>query len=114
MKNFELLKNSFAPTIFSWDYFCDFEKIKNNSFSIKIQLNILNSLFGETDIENKFLQIIKTYPETRKVLPILIATRDFNKDILDKKTYEVIRVSDLINADKGLDEKEALRFFNET
>lgn len=114
MRNFDDLKNSFTPTIFSWDYFCDFEKIKKNSFSIKIQLNILNSLFWEADIENKFLQIIKTYPETRKILPILIATRDFNKDILNKQTYEIVRVSDLININKNLDEKEILNFFNET
>lgn len=44
MQNFDNLKNSFTSTIFSWDYFCDFEKIRQNAFSIKIQLNILNSL----------------------------------------------------------------------
>lgn len=114
MINFEFLKNSFTPTIFSWDYFCDFEKIKNNSFSVKIQLNILNSLLWETDIENKFLQILRKYPDVREVLPILIATRNFDKNILDKNTYGIIKVSDLINPKKYLDEKEILKFFNET
>jgi type II restriction enzyme len=44
MKNFENLINTLQDSIFSRDYFADFEKIKENSFKIKIQLNILNSL----------------------------------------------------------------------
>ncbi|MBT3727279.1 hypothetical protein HOG21_06560 [bacterium] len=44
MQNFKNLIQTLQPTIFSWDYFCNFEKIKENSFNIKVQLNILNSL----------------------------------------------------------------------
>jgi len=76
---FQSLTSTFTSTIFSWDYFSDFEKIGNNTFAVKVQLNILNSLLWEQDIESKFLELIKTYPDTRKVLPLLIAVRKFDK-----------------------------------
>jgi len=44
MSNFKKLLNSLQPSIFSWDYFSDFEKIRKNSFKIKVELNILNAL----------------------------------------------------------------------
>ncbi|MBT3729206.1 hypothetical protein HOF65_07840 [bacterium] len=44
MQNFQNLIQTLQTSIFSWDYFSNFKKIKDNSFKIKIQLNILNSL----------------------------------------------------------------------
>lgn len=71
--------NEFIATlnksIITWDYFSDFNKASKNIFRIKIQLNILNSLLGESCIKDKFFKIIDEYPEVREVLPILIATR---------------------------------------
>ena len=44
MENFQNLIQTFQTSIFSGDYFSDFKKIRENSFKIKIELNILNSL----------------------------------------------------------------------
>jgi len=44
MYSFKKLISTFTSTIFTWNYFSDFEKIKNNTFKIKVYLNILNSL----------------------------------------------------------------------
>lgn len=114
MSNFQKLTNTFTSSIFSWDYFSDFKKISENSFKIKIQLNILNSILGQGNIESKFLVLIKTYPEIRTVLPLLIAVRKFDKQILDKETFEIKEVVNLFNAKKDFEEKEMLKFFNES
>ena len=60
MNNFQTLTSTLTPTIFSWDYFSDFRKISENTFKIKVQLNILNSLLGEKNIESKFLELINS------------------------------------------------------
>lgn len=97
MQNFQTLTSSFTPTIFSWDYYCDFTKIKNNTFKIKVALNILNSLLWEKEIENKFLEILRSYPETREVLPILLAVRWKVNINLDKQRKEIENVSYLFD-----------------
>ncbi|HAP2020475.1 TPA: restriction endonuclease [Escherichia coli] len=74
-RNFEEWLNHFKSSIADYKYYVDFEKVKANVNKIKIELNILNSLIGEEDIENKFLEIVQKYPETLKCIPILLAIR---------------------------------------
>jgi len=74
-RNFEEWINHFKSSIADYKYYVDFEKVKLNVNKIKIELNILNSLIGEEDIENKFLDIVQKYPETLKCIPILLAVR---------------------------------------
>ncbi len=97
MQTFQNLTSTFTPTIFTWSYYCDFEKIKRNTFKIKVSLNILNSLLWEKDIEKKFLEIIKSYPETREVLPILLAVREKFHLVLNDKTKSIYDVSYLFD-----------------
>ena len=75
MYNFSTLKNTFQESIFTWDYFTDFEKVKLNVQKLKVELNILNSLIGEENIEEHFIKLIREYPKTRQALPLLIAVR---------------------------------------
>ncbi|MBT3729205.1 hypothetical protein HOF65_07835 [bacterium] len=63
-------------------------------------------------MENKFLDILKEYPETRKVLPILIAVRDFDKQILDRDTMLVSEVKYLFNPKKDFIDNDMLLFFD--
>jgi type II restriction enzyme len=103
-----------TPTIFTRDFFCDFNKIKDNVFLIKVELNILNALLGETEnIEEKFIALLKQYPEVREVLPILLATRN-PKLILDKETKEIIPIENLFKRNEKLIEKDALDFLNKS
>jgi type II restriction enzyme len=97
MYSFKNLTSTFSPTIFSWDYFSNFTKISENTFKVKVQLNILNSLLGEQNIEDKFLELVKTYSEIRKVLPLLIAVRDFDKQILNRETLEIQEIKHLFD-----------------
>jgi type II restriction enzyme len=73
---FNALKSTFQDSIFTWDYFTDFEKVKKNVKKIEKELNLLNYLIGKENIEEEFLSLVEEYPKVRKILPILIATRD--------------------------------------
>jgi len=86
-RNFEEWLNRFKSSIADYKYYVDFEKIKANVNKIKVELNILNSLIGEEDIENKFLEIVQKYPETLKCIPILLAIRqnEINIKTIDKE-----------------------------
>jgi len=66
MFKFNELKDTFQNSIFTWDYFTDFEKVKLNVQKVKIELNILNSLIGEDNIEEKFIELICQYPNISK------------------------------------------------
>ncbi|MGE0050143.1 MAG: type II restriction endonuclease [Arcobacter sp.] len=76
MFNFETLKTTLQDSIFTWDYFTDFEKVKTNVKKIEKELNLLNYLIGKQNIEEEFLSLVEEYPKVRKILPILIAIRD--------------------------------------
>ena len=76
MFNFETLKTTLQDSIFTWDYFTDFEKVKTNVKQIEKELNLLNYLIGKENIEEEFLSLVEEYPKVRKILPILIAIRD--------------------------------------
>lgn len=73
--NFNQLKNTLQESIFTWDYFTDFKKVKLNVKKVEKELNILNYLIGKEDIEKEFINLITEYPKIRKALPLLIAVR---------------------------------------
>ncbi len=80
---FEHLTSTLKDTIRTYDFFVAWGKVFGNVDAIKISLNILNSLIGEEDIENKFAKLLKDYPEVASVIPILIAERRKNIKIAD-------------------------------
>lgn len=77
MKNrdFDAWLEKFRPSISSYNYYIDFEKVVRNIESIKVELNILNSLIGAKSIEEDFEKIIEKYPETLSCIPLLLAVR---------------------------------------
>lgn len=75
MRNFDEWLQSFRSSIASYNYYTDFEKVHRNVDSVKVELNILNSLVGSKNIEENFEKIITKYPETLKCIPLLLAVR---------------------------------------
>ena len=75
MRNFNNWFSGFRSSIANYDYYTDFDKVYRNVDSIKVELNILNSLVGSKDVENDFESIITKYPETLKCIPLLLAVR---------------------------------------
>jgi type II restriction enzyme len=75
MRDFREWLNKMKPSISDYGYYVDFNKVIKNVNSIKIELNILNSLIGSKNIEEEFEQIIRDYPKTLRCIPLLLATR---------------------------------------
>lgn len=74
-RDFDKWLNGFRASISGYDYYIDFEKVIRNVDNIKIELNILNTLVGATNIEDEFERIVGRYPETLSCIPILLAVR---------------------------------------
>ena len=51
--------SGFRGSIADYRYYIDFEKVHRNVNSIKVELNILNSLIGSNNIERDFEDLIK-------------------------------------------------------
>jgi len=118
---FEYLLSTLKDSIFTWDYFVNFEKVKINISKIEKELNLLNVLIGKKDIEVEFLNLINEYPKVRQVLPILIAIRknkmretkiidDFEELISENKSHLFNPSEELTNEIKN----DLLTFFNES
>lgn len=76
-RDFNTWLSSFRYSIADFGYYIDFTKVYKNVDSIKIELNILNSLIGSKNIEADFENLITKYPETLKCIPILLAVREY-------------------------------------
>jgi len=75
-RDFKKWISKFHYSIADYTYYTDFEKVYKNIDSIKIELNILNSLIGSQNIEIDFENLLKKYPEVLKCIPILLAVRE--------------------------------------
>lgn len=74
-RDFSTWLSGFRDSIADYGYYIDFEKVHRNVDSIKVELNILNSLIGSKNIKEDFKALIKKYPETLKCIPLLLAVR---------------------------------------
>ena len=82
-RDFDEWLAGFRETIADYKYYVDFGKVYNNVESIRIELNILNSLIGSKDIESEFERIVTKYPEVLKCIPILLAKRESEIKAMD-------------------------------
>ena len=116
---FEYLIETLKDSIFTWDYFVEFQKVKKNITKIEKELNLLNVLIGKEAIEIEFINLVTEYPKVRTVLPILIAIRnnkmketkiidDFDELISENKDNLFNPSEELTNELK----KDLLAFFN--
>lgn len=110
MRNFDEWLGCFRSSISTYKYYIDFSKIYRNVDILKIELNILNSLIGEKDIKNKYLYLLKEYPNTLKCIPILLAVREKEIEVTDK-TGKFYRY-DFLN--KNYSEEQYCVFMEET
>ena len=74
-RNFNEWIAKFKESISSYEYYIDFKKVINNVEKIKLELNLLNSLIGSSNIEDDFRNLVSKYPEVLKCIPILLAIR---------------------------------------
>lgn len=74
-RDFNNWLGKFRNSIATYSYYVDFAKVYKKVDSIKVELNILNSLIGSKNIENDFVCLVEKYPETLKCIPLLLAVR---------------------------------------
>lgn len=75
---FSYLTDSFRDSIKSWNYFVNWEKVYNNSGSLKRELYLWNSLLGSSQFDQEFLDLLEEYPNLVRSIPALIV-RDGSK-----------------------------------
>lgn len=83
-RNFIKWLETFRASIATYSYYVDFNKVFRNVDSIKIELNILNSLIGSKNIKQDFESILAKYPEVVKCIPVLLAVRSMEIPISDE------------------------------
>ncbi len=83
-RNFMDWFRTFRPSIATFSYYADFPKIFSNVDTIKIELNILNSLIGSRNIKQEFESILAKYPNVVKCIPVLLAVRSTQISISDE------------------------------
>lgn len=89
-RNFDNWLSTFRGSIATYDFYVDFCKVYSNVDSIKVELNILNSLIGSRNIERDFDNLLTKYPEVIKCIPILLAVRSYEiycQDGAGSKTF---------------------------
>lgn len=74
-RNFNEWLSGFRNSIADYGYYINFKKVYRNVDTIKVELNILNSLIGSQNIENDFESLMKKYPEVLRCIPLLLAVR---------------------------------------
>ena len=84
-KDFNKWLSTMKDNIYTYEQYTDFLKAYSNVEKIKVELNILNSLIGSKNIKNDFIKLAQEYPNIIKVIPILIAKRQREIKIFDKK-----------------------------
>lgn len=82
-RDFSAWLKTFRDSIATYSYYIDFEKVIANVDSIKVELNILNSLVGSKNIKSDFEVILAKYPDTLKCIPILLAVRNSEIAVTD-------------------------------
>lgn len=98
-RDFNEWLSNFRESIADYKYYIDFDKVHRNVDSIKIELNILNSLVGSKNIESDFVTLVKKYPETLKVIPILLAKRESEIYCQDQNLARTFEFSKNISID---------------
>lgn len=83
--NFGNWLDDMRKSINGYNYYVDFEKVYKNVDSIRIELNIMNSLIGSQNIEGDFKSLVEKYPEILKCIPILLAVRSYEIYVQDEE-----------------------------
>ncbi|MBE7084405.1 MAG: restriction endonuclease [Clostridiales bacterium] len=74
-RDFKEWLKTFRNSICDYGYYVDFNKVYGNVETIKVELNILNSLIGSKNIETDFEKLLTDYPQVLKCIPVLLAVR---------------------------------------
>ena len=89
-RSFDDLMKSLKRSITPADFYVDFPKVYLNVKDYEVHLNILNSLIGKDNIEKEFIELVRTYPEVMKSIPVLLASHDTKFNIINVPTVVLL------------------------
>lgn len=84
-KDFNKFVATLKYSIKTWDYFVNWKKVFANSAELEIALNKLNYLIGKENLKEEFERLYSTNPDIVKTFPVLLAVREKDLEIYDKK-----------------------------
>jgi len=79
---FDFFINTLTPVIHKLDFYVNWDKVFLGVEKFKIELGILNTLCGSSQIETEFRTILRRYPEVVQVFSLLIGVRDEKIQVL--------------------------------
>jgi len=79
---FKQIVSSFKNKITGWDYFVNWDKVKNNVLKYEKELNLLNYLIGKENLYQEIVDLLTEYPNVIKVIPALLAIRGHSVEVL--------------------------------
>lgn len=93
---FDYFMKTITPVIHKLDFYVNWDKVFIGVEKYKIELGILNTMCGSTDIQNEFRTILRKYPEVVQVFSLLVGVRgekiqvlkDINEDKFSFLNYE--------------------------
>ena len=120
---FDYLIDTLIDSIYTWDYFTQFDKCMSNAEIFKKELDSLNALLGlsKEEIRNNLISVINENSNVKKALLLLVALRPVKlKETAVINDFETLASSNKFElfTKKGMltkdDEKDILYFFKET
>lgn len=106
-------QDTLIPTNRTPRFYVNWTKVKENVDEIKLELALWNRLMGSQNPKNDFVKLIRRYPESLRVLPILLAIRELEFPVIEDFTSSEIRVANLrfnIGRDFRLSEGEVTEY----
>lgn len=89
---FDFFIKNLQKTIFTWEFYVNWEKIKENVEDLEDELNLLNWLIWKDNSEKKFISLLKRYPRIKKALSLLVAIRPNSKKF---RKQSIISIEDI-------------------
>ncbi len=69
---FDNLLSTLRPSLTTWDYFVNWEKVSTNARLLEKQLTLLNGLIGTADFDTAFERLLKAHPYVVSAIPSLL------------------------------------------
>lgn len=105
---FDYFFDTLLPTNRTYEYYVNWEKVKDNVITYLTEICLLNSLtrIDVLEREAKLIEIISKYPEVIPVVPLIIAIRERNVvvlDIGDQLFYKKFKFNEKLKEEEILD-----------
>ncbi|AMW33267.1 type II restriction endonuclease [Fervidobacterium islandicum] len=101
----------------TYNFFVDWDKVKEFVEKHRIEINILSTLIHSADFDSDLRKILRKYPEVLAVIPMLIAVRENSISVLLDTDHNELRIDEYDFTVRTLNEQEInyfVEFFEKT